>query len=167
MQNSEFASRKRHWVRTRLHHPTSDIDSKLTYDNDRFRPSRASSRERADARRELSQRKWLAKIVVGTCIQAINTVFDHCASGEEQHGKVNALPSPTAEQLKTRSVWQGDVEHDHVMSVRTNRCVSFVTPTDDIGRDPFKLQANLEPFLQYFVILDYQNTHIWPFQEAP
>ena len=164
VKDGEFASRKHDWVRSKPNRSTSDVEDEVTNYDGRFGPPCPSARECPNTRSKLGKREGLAKIVVGARIEAIDPILDHRPRGEQEHRYVAALAAPTAQRLKARPVRQGDIEHDGVVLVRTDRRIRLVTTSDDVRRYPFEVQANFEALPEDFIVFNDQNAHDQLFQ---
>ncbi|MNE52286.1 hypothetical protein D3C80_1469510 [compost metagenome] len=66
------------------------------------------------ARGQLAQVEGFEQIVVGTGLQAIDTVSNRVASGENQHRNLQALLAQLLKQFQAVFIGQPQVEHHHL-----------------------------------------------------
>jgi hypothetical protein len=108
------------------------------------------------ASEQLFEGEWFDEVVVGTDLEAPQSVVDGIASGKEDDGYVSTRAEPPR-QLETVSTWQTDIEEDQVR----HRCLDH-SDVDTISEhrdgEALMCEGSLDTCADRLFVLDDDDT---------
>ena len=108
---------------------------------------------------EFTQVEGLEQVVIGTGLQAVDTVGDRVTGGQDQHWQFKALLAQLLQQLEAIFIGQAQVEHHDVElgSLEHGPCCGGGTHM--LNRQPLCRQPGLDAAGNQFVVFANQYMH--------
>ena len=100
--------------------------------------------QRSNASEQLGKRKGLQQIVVGTGVQAANTIFDRIASGQHQDWRSQSVLAHSLQDLEPASAWKHNVQDYQIEGFGLNQVETFLARMAKAKRILLALQTFLE-----------------------
>jgi ABC-2 type transport system ATP-binding protein len=114
----------------------------------------APPQQRLEARHELDECERLAEIVVAAGIEAGNSIHQAVASGEEQHGCMDALRPEGLAQVAAVAVREADVDHERIRHPTLEAFKHLAAGRNRVGGETLLPQPACEDAAQLVVVLD-------------
>jgi hypothetical protein len=119
----------------------------------------AAPHQRANAGREFVERKWLAQIVVGSEIEALDAVFHLGTLGQNQHRQAWFFHPQMAQNADAIEFWQIKIEDNQVKFVFDGSVLGQFAIGENIHRMVFCFQSLTDEPAQGVIVFGEKNSH--------